>query len=132
MPTFRKLTPNLIVNDVSRSREFYVGVLCFKAAMSVPDAAPYVFASVTSGSIEIFFNERNLAVQEYPLLSGHPIGATGTMFIEVEGIDALYDQLQGRVTVVMPIMTKPYGMREFAITDPDGYLVTFAERAASA
>lgn len=131
MPTFRKLTPNLIVNDVLRSREFYVGVLGFQPAMSVPDAAPYVFASVTSGPIEIFFNERNLAVQEYPLLSGRPIGATGTMFIEVEGVDALYEQLQGRVTVVMPLVTKPYGMREFAITDPDGYLITFAEPAAS-
>ena len=30
----------------------------------------------------------------------------------------------------MPIFTQPYGMREFAITDPDGYLITFAERAA--
>lgn len=130
MPHYRKLTPNLIVNDVSRSRDFYIDVLGFAPGMSVPDVAPYVFASVTSGSIEIFFNERNVAVQEYPLLSGRAIGATATMFIEVEGIDALHAQLQGRVTVVMEIATQPYGMREFAITDPDGYLITFAERVS--
>ncbi len=130
MPHYRKLTPNLLVNDVSRSRDFYVDVLGFEPGMTVPDVAPYVFASVTSGSVEVFFNDRNVAVQEYPLLSGRQIGASGTMFIEVEGIDALHEQLQGRVTVVMPIVTQPYGMREFAITDPDGYLITFAERAS--
>jgi uncharacterized glyoxalase superfamily protein PhnB len=131
MPHYRKLTPNLLVADVSRSCDYYINVLGFEPGMTVPDEAPYVFASVTSGSVEIFFNERTVAVQEYPLLGGRALGASGTMFIEVEGIDDLYTQLQGRVTVVMPIATRPYGMREFAITDPDGYLITFAERASS-
>jgi hypothetical protein len=30
----------------------------------------------------------------------------------------------------MPIVTQWYGMREFAIADPDGYVITFAERQA--
>ena len=29
--------------------------------------------------------------------------------------------------MVMPIATKFYGMREFSIADPDGYVITFAE-----
>ena len=32
--------------------------------------------------------------------------------------------------IVMPIATQFYGMREFAIEDPDGYVLTFGERAA--
>jgi hypothetical protein len=28
----------------------------------------------------------------------------------------------------MPLVTQFYGMREFAILDPDGYVITFAER----
>ena len=52
------------------------------------------------------------------------------MFIEVEGIDALHDRLKPLVTMVMPIETKFYGMREFAIEDPDGYVITFAEPVA--
>ena len=35
---------------------------------------------------------------------------------------------QGKVTIVIPIVTQWYGMKEFAIADPDGYLITFAER----
>jgi hypothetical protein len=29
----------------------------------------------------------------------------------------------------MPLETKWYGMTEFAFEDPDGYLITYAERA---
>ena len=32
------------------------------------------------------------------------------------------------VKIVMPLESKFYGMREFAIEDPDGYVITFAER----
>jgi uncharacterized glyoxalase superfamily protein PhnB len=128
MPPFTKLTPNLLVASVERSLAFYVDTLGFERGMTVPDASPFAFASVTAGAVEIFFNDAAAAVKEYPGFAGKPIGATGTLFIEVEGVDALHDRLQLRVTIVMPIESKFYGMREFAIEDPDGYVITFAER----
>ena len=89
---------------------------------------PYVFASMQSGPVEIFLNDAVGAVKEYPGFAGKAIGATGTLFIEVEGVDALHDRLAPTVKVLMPIVTQFYGMREFAIADPDGYVITFAER----
>ena len=129
MPHFTKLTPNLLVANVERSLAFYVDTLGFERGMTVPEASPFVFAAVTSGAIEIFFNDAVTAIKEYPAFGGKPIGATGTLFIEVEGIDALHDRLKPAVKIVMPIVTQFYGMREFAIEDPDGYVMTFAERA---
>ena len=128
MPHINKLTPNLIVGNVERSLAFYVDTLGFERGMTVPDESPLVFGSVTSGPIEIFFNDLAAAVKEYPGVGGRPIGATGTLFIEVDGVDALHDRLKPGVKVVMPIVTQFYGMREFAIEDPDGYVITFAER----
>ncbi|MGH9140860.1 MAG: bleomycin resistance protein [Vicinamibacterales bacterium] len=128
MPQFKKLTPNLLVATVERSLAFYEGILGFSRGMTVPDSSPFAFASVTAGPVEIFFNEATSAVKEYPALAGKPIGATGTLFIEVEGIDALHDRLKPQVKIVMPIVTQFYGMREFAIEDPDGYIITLAER----
>ena len=128
MPHFKKLTPNLVVANVERSLAFYVDTLGFERGLTVPEQSPLVFASVTNGPIEIFFNDAATAVKEYPRFDGKPIGATGTLFIEVEGVDALHDRLKPSVNVVMPIVTKFYGMREFAIEDPDGYVITFAER----
>ena len=130
MPHFKKLTPNLLVASVERSLAFYVDTLGFERGMTVPDASPFVFASVTSGPVEIFFNDAATAVKEYPAFSGKPIGATGTLFIEVDGVDALHDRLKSAVKVVMPLVTQFYGMREFAIEDPDGYVITFAERVS--
>ena len=128
MPHFTKLTPNLLVASVERSLAFYIDTLGFERGMTVPDESPFVFASVTSGPIEIFFNDAAAAEKEYPLFAGRPIGCTGTLFIEVEGVDALHDRLKPIVKIVMPIVTQFYGMREFAFEDPDGYVITFAER----
>ena len=96
MPHFKKLTPNLLVASVERSLAFYVDMLGFERGMTVPDASPFVFASVTSGPVEIFFNDAAAAVKEYPAFGGKPIGATGTLFIEVDGVgvDALHDRLK--------------------------------------
>jgi lactoylglutathione lyase len=128
-PTFTRLTPNLLVSNVERSLAFYVDQLGFTQGMTVPDASPLVFAQVTSGGIEIFFNDSKGAVEEYPSLGGRPLGLTGTIFIEVQNIHALHDRLKDHVTIVMPFVTQWYGMMEFAIADPDGYIITFAERA---
>jgi uncharacterized glyoxalase superfamily protein PhnB len=128
MSVYQKLTPNLLVASVERSLAFYTDILGFSQGMTVPDASPYVFASVTAGPVEIFFNDAKTAVAEYPLFDARDIGATATLFIEVDGVDALHDRLKDRVTIVMPLVTQFYGMREFAIADPDGYVLTFAQR----
>ena len=80
-----KLTPNLIVSSVERSLAFYTDVLGFARAMTVPDESPFVFASVTSGAVEIFFNDKSTVAKENPQFAGLAIGGGGnTMFIEVE------------------------------------------------
>jgi uncharacterized glyoxalase superfamily protein PhnB len=128
MPQFKKLTPNLLVANVERSLAFYVDTLGFARGMTVPDASPFVFAAVTSGDVEIFVNDAATAVKEYPAFAGKPLGATGTLYIELEGVDALHERIKSSVAVTMPLVTQFYGMREFAILDPDGYVITFAER----
>jgi len=123
----KKLTPNLIVGDVSRSIAFYRDVLGFTLDQTVPDAEPFVFAIVKSGDVQIYLNAPGPAHEEYPAFKGRPLGGTLTLFIEVENIRASYDQLKERVQVVMPLETKWYGVTEFAFLDLDGYIITFAE-----
>ncbi len=124
----KKLTPNLVVGNVERSIAFYCDVLGFTRTMTVPDESPYVFAGVQSGSVEIFLNAPGPAIEEYPAFSGKPIGGTLTLFIEVSGIKKIYEELKTQVKVTMPLEKKWYGTTEFAFEDPDGYVITFAER----
>jgi catechol 2,3-dioxygenase-like lactoylglutathione lyase family enzyme len=123
-----KLTPNLIVSDVGRSLAFYRDVLGFSVGPTVPDAAPFVFAIVQSGPVEVFLNAPEPAIAEYPAFKGRPIGGTLTLFIEVVDIARAHESLKDRVKIVMPLEHKWYGVTEFAFEDPDGYLITFAER----
>jgi uncharacterized glyoxalase superfamily protein PhnB len=122
------LTPNLIVADVERSLAFYRDVLGFTVETTVPDASPHVFAILRSGPVEVYLNAPGPATEEYPSLKGRAIGGTLTLFIRMAGIRAAYAALKDRVTVVMPLEKKWYGVTEFALTDPDGYVVTFAEQ----
>ena len=126
---FRKLTPNLVVRDVAASMEFYRSVLGFQSAITVPEQAPYVFGSVTSGNVEIFFNDQKAVAEDYPELGSKPIGGSLTLFIEVEGIEEVLARIQkSPAKITMPLKDQFYGMREFAFEDPEGWEVTVAER----
>jgi hypothetical protein len=50
------------------------------------------------------------------------------MFIELTGIEQSYEETTKQVPIVHPLETKWYGVAEFVVADPDGYLITFAER----
>lgn len=126
---FQKLTPNLVVRDVAASMEFYRSTLGFQTSITVPEQAPYVFGSVTNGNVEIFFNDHKTVAEDYPPLGAKPIGGALTLFIEVEGIDEVLAAVQkSKAKIVMPLKTQFYGMREFAFEDPEGWIVTIAER----
>ena len=129
MPSeIKKLTPNLVVSSVERSLAFYCDVLGFTRTGTVPEGSPFVFAMVQSGPVEIFFNAQGPAVHEYPAFASKAIGGTLTLYMEVSDVEKLYDDLKGRVKVTMPLEKKFYGVTEFAFEDPDGYVITFAER----
>jgi uncharacterized glyoxalase superfamily protein PhnB len=128
MSRISKITPNLVVSNVERSVAFYRDVLGFQVTTTVPEQSPLMFAIVRSGTVEVFLNAPAPAMAEYPSLAGQKIGGTFTMFMEVTGITELYEDLKPQVSVVMPLDKKWYGVTEFAFTDPDGYVITFAER----
>jgi uncharacterized glyoxalase superfamily protein PhnB len=125
-----KLTPNLVVRDVQAALHFYQSVLGFQPGMTVPDAPPYLFASVTNGAgVEIFFNDQKAVGEDYPPLAKEPLGGTLTLFLECEGIEEILKKVEkAGAKIVLPLKTQFYGMREFAFQDPEGWIITMAER----
>lgn len=74
-------------------------------------------------------NDRNV---QQVVVDGERPRRANHVFIEVQDIDALHDRIKTQAPIVMAIHTQWYGMREFAITDPDGYVITFAQRVQNA
>jgi lactoylglutathione lyase len=128
------VTPNLIVTDIERSVAFYRDRLGFTQLTQVPDQPPYVFVWMQRGGANVFLNARGPAAEELPLWAERPVGGTASLFFALEadsvaeGIDALFASVSPHATVVMPLKDQFYGMREFGILDPDGYVVFFAQR----
>jgi catechol 2,3-dioxygenase-like lactoylglutathione lyase family enzyme len=128
MSRFTSVTPTLIVRDIARSTAFYRDVLGFTVKQTVPDEAPFVFVWLERDGVPVFLNATHAVVEDYPDAGSRPAGGTATMFFIVSEVDALHAAVAPQAPVVMPLKTQFYGMREFAVTDPDGHILTFAER----
>jgi lactoylglutathione lyase len=124
----KKLTPNLVVRNVESSLKFYREILGLEKAISVPDQSPYVFASVSNGAVEIFFNDQKTVAAEYPRLAA-TIAASLTLYIEVDDLQAIFDRVQqAGANISMSVTEQFYGMKEFAFEDVDGYTITIAQK----
>ena len=130
--TFTSITPNLLVRDVARSTAFYRDVLGFEMSDTVPDKEPFVFVWMKRDTVSVFLNDINAAAHDYPAAASLPAGGTAALFFVISGVDAYHAAVAPKANVIMPLKTQFYGMREFAITDPDGHIITFAERVSAA
>jgi catechol 2,3-dioxygenase-like lactoylglutathione lyase family enzyme len=133
---FSDVTPNLIVADVDRSLTFYRDVLGFSLVTTVPDASPFVFAWLQRDGVSVFLNHVESVRSEHAELGARPIGGTATLYIEADtvaaGIDTLHASIAARARVIMELKNQFYGMREFGIEDPDGYVIFFAQQLPAA
>ena len=128
------VTPNLVVSDIARSTAFYRDTLGFSVVTTVPEQAPFAFVWLQRDTVHVFLNSRESANHELPEWGGRPIGGTNSLYILVEaettdaGVDRLHESIAGQARVVMPLKDQFYGMREFGIEDPDGYVIFVAQR----
>ena len=130
MTTFTSVTPNLLVQDIDRSAAFYRDLLGFSVKQSVPEQSPFVFLWMERDGVPVFLNDSNAVEHDLPGATSRTSGGTATLYFVVTGVDALHETVAAHASVLMPLKTQFYGMREFSIHDPDGHLLTFAERVS--
>jgi catechol 2,3-dioxygenase-like lactoylglutathione lyase family enzyme len=130
MTRFQSVTPNLLVRDVKKSTAFYRDVLGFTIGETVPDQEPFVFVWMKRDEVSVFLNDINAAAQDYPVAAQLPQGGTAALFFIVSDVDGYHAKVAPGSNVIMPLKTQFYGMREFAVSDPDGHIITFAERVS--
>ena len=106
--------PVLAVEDLAKSVEFWERNLGFEKAF---EFGPY--AGVQRGPVEIHLSG---AADSWS-------SAPNTCRIDVQGVDALYAEIEPR-GIVKPdetLQTTSFGMRQFSVLDPSGNRITFAE-----
>lgn len=138
MSKFKSLTPNLMVKDVKESARFYMDILGFELIMAVPESQDtvlnnlpedknIVYVLLQNGDIQLMLQEEKILKEDIQNFRGKEIGASISLYIDIEDIINLYTSLNSKVTVVKELFTTWYGMNEFYIEDIDGYIIGFAE-----
>jgi uncharacterized glyoxalase superfamily protein PhnB len=121
------LIPNIMVDDVNKTIEYYEKFLEFKKIISVPENGQLDWAMIGRDSVNLMLQKRKSIVDEYPKFNGQPVGAALVFYVSVKNIDELYKRLDGQVTIYIKPHKTFYGRKEFAIEDCNGYVITFAE-----
>jgi len=137
------LTPNLMTENVNHSVDFYCDQLGFSFVVGVAfDSETPVtekssqtnlqWAMVQRESASVMFQARDSFAREYPSMQQASIGASATLYLEVDELDALLARLAAGVEVVLPDHTTFYGMREQWIRDNNEYILVLAQRLRDA
>ncbi len=106
------LTPMLQTSDMERTISWYGDVLGFRCVGRMGDG----WCRLEQGCVSLMF------MQNEHVGAPH---ATATQYIYVDDVNELLATLKDRVTAEWGPEDMPYGLREFAIRDPDGYLLSF-------
>jgi uncharacterized glyoxalase superfamily protein PhnB len=126
----KKITPVLLVNEIEPILSFWVDRLGFTKAIEVPDGNKLGFVAFQKGSVEVMYQTYSSVEHDAPpaMAAAARKGPT-YLYLEVDNLDATLAALKD-VQKAMPERTAFYGMREFAVQDPAGHFITFAQPAA--
>lgn len=121
MPQFLQTRHILAVRNLRVATDFYVTVLGFSRD----------FGDESDGWSWLSRDHFLVGLGECP--DSTPARALGDhayfAYVTVADVDALFAELMGRGAPAQSApVTKPWGMREFAITTPDGHRLTFGQQ----
>jgi uncharacterized glyoxalase superfamily protein PhnB len=125
---FVRLTPDLMVEDVNQTIAFYKDVLDLELGATVPEQGQFDWTSMTHGNLEITFQSGSSPGESIPESKDLKVGGSSTFYVEIEGIEDLYAQVQDKVTIGEKVHSTFYGVLEFTRRGGNGYILGFAGR----
>ena len=120
-------SPNLMVKNVSKSISFYCDILGFSLMQTVPESGEPVWGMVQKDGFFVMFQKEDSIKQEYPELNSKNPGGALTFYIKISNIKEFYDKVSIQTDISHEMHKTFYGADEFAITDPDGFILVFSD-----
>jgi uncharacterized glyoxalase superfamily protein PhnB len=128
----KRITPVLLVKEIEPLIPFWVGRLGFKKTIEVPEGNKLGFVAFQKGAAEVMYQTYSSVEKDAPpSMSAEARKGPTYLYMEVDNFDAVLAAMKD-VRIVMPVRTAFYGMKEFAVQDPGGHFITFAQQAAAA
>jgi uncharacterized glyoxalase superfamily protein PhnB len=128
----RRITPVLLVKEIEPLLPFWVDRLGFTKTVEVPEGNKLGFVIFQKGSVEVMYQTyASVEKDAPPSMSAEARKGPTYLYMEVDDLDAVLGATKDARTV-MPVRTAFYGMKEFAVQDPGGHFITFAQPVAAA
>ena len=123
-PQLLRSAPYFPVGEVERSASYYERVLGFRREYAA--GSPAQFAIVSRDGLAIMLRLVGDASRVSP---NEAQGGTWDAFFWVRDVRALHAELtaSGATVVYGPVVQPAYNMEEFAVRDPDGYVLGFGQ-----
>lgn len=113
----RAITPLLETDSIQQTIDFYTSRLHFEVEETGEHQGRLHWCALTRDNTRLMFTTRNAGKR--------PPAITGDLYIHTTNVNAAWQQLQHVAEVVETITNTPYGTREFAIKDNNGYTLRF-------
>ncbi|MGC2529166.1 MAG: VOC family protein [Candidatus Acidiferrum sp.] len=128
----KRITPVLLVDAIEPQLHFWMDRLGFTKTIEVPHGTKLGFVAFQKGSAEVMYQTYASVEQDAPpaMAAAARKGPT-YLYMEVDDLSGVLGAMRD-IPRVMPERTAFYGMREFAVQDPAGHFITFAQSAAAA
>ena len=124
----QSLTPNLMVNDVEETIEYYTDVLGFTLLMTVPETGKLDWAMVKRNEVVMMFQSTKSLKKGIPRLAGEKPGGGLTFYIKVDRITEIHEELfNNEAEIISDLDSTFYDTIEFSVADINGYILTFSE-----
>jgi lactoylglutathione lyase len=136
-PSGARLVPELICSDLKRSLHFYVGILGFQVRYDRPDEQ---FAYLERDGAELMLEQPTTGGRLAPRAElAYPYGRGINFEINVADVDRLHTAAAAAgIAMYLPLEDRWYGraedeigVRQFAVQDPDGYLIRLSQEIAT-
>ena len=122
---FLACAPYFVVRNLRKSLDYYCGVLGFIR----PElwGEPPTFAMPHRDGMTFMLYEGDAGTTPIPNLNK---GGYWDAYIWVRDLDALFDEFKaaGAAFEYETLVREEYGNKEFAVTDPDGYMIAFGQQ----
>lgn len=123
------LIPELLVDDLVTTIEWYRSILGFKSITTVPDSTSPTFARLKKEKVELMFYHRSEFKREIPSFASARVGGSFVLYLEVEDIETTWDNVKDKAEVVQSLHQTDYGTQEFTILDCNGYHLMFGGKS---
>lgn len=124
---YETITTNIMVANVKETIKFYEEKLGFQKVVSVPEEGEVLnFAILNKDKVSIMLQEQKNLLEEYSTLQKEAIIPTFTLFITVDDVAKIYNELKNKVRIAKDLHKTFYGKEEFAIFDNNGNILTIS------